>query len=187
MCDRHVVWGLWKLIGWQRDRHDSLIKSKIIPRQARTTSATSVFNAILRGVNNKPEILFICPLPPPVHGSSMVSQSIKNSRMLNEVFEMDFVNLSTSRKVEEIGKRSLWLYVRKAVRFIGGYLFLQQEVSVTQVIMNFMGLGWAFSLPNNGHLWFVTMIILCYLMYIITSRYGCIDHARYRVEYQQEK
>lgn len=72
-------------------------------------------------LTNNPKILFICPLPPPVHGSSMVSQHIQESRMLNEAFDMDFVNLSTSRKMEEIGKRSLWLYVRKAVRFIGAY------------------------------------------------------------------
>lgn len=72
-------------------------------------------------LTNNPKILFVCPLPPPVHGSSMVSRSIQESRVLNEAFEMDFVNLSTSRKMEEIGKRSLWLYVRKAVRFIGAY------------------------------------------------------------------
>lgn len=67
-------------------------------------------------------MLFIVPLPPPVHGSSMVSQSIKDSDLLNEAFDMDFVNLSTSRKVEEIDKRSWTLYARKAVRFIGSYV-----------------------------------------------------------------
>lgn len=70
---------------------------------------------------DKRKILFITPLPPPVHGSSMVSQSIKESSVLNETFEMDFVNLSTSRKMEEIDKRSWALYARKAVRFIGAY------------------------------------------------------------------
>lgn len=67
------------------------------------------------------KILFITPLPPPVHGSSMVSQSIKESRVLNGTFEMDFVNLSTSRTMEEIDKRSWALYACKAVRFIGAY------------------------------------------------------------------
>lgn len=70
---------------------------------------------------NNARVLFITPLPPPVHGSSMVSQSIKESRVLNGVFEMDFVNLSTSRKMEEIDKRSWTLYARKALRFIGAY------------------------------------------------------------------
>lgn len=71
--------------------------------------------------NIKPKVLFVTPLPPPVHGSSMVSQSIKESRVLNKTFDMDFVNLSTSRKVEEIDKRSLKLYAKKAVRFMGAY------------------------------------------------------------------
>ena len=46
----------------------------------------------------------VCTLPPPVHGSAMVSQYIKESKLINEEFDMDFVNLSTSRKMEEIGK-----------------------------------------------------------------------------------
>ena len=52
----------------------------------------------------KPRILFIAPLPPPVHGSAMVSQYIKDSKLVNEAFECDFVNLSTSRRMDEIGK-----------------------------------------------------------------------------------
>ena len=66
-------------------------------------------------LENNAKILFVCPLPPPVHGSSMVSQSIKESSVLNDEFEMDFVNLSTSRTMEEIDKRSWSLYARKAV------------------------------------------------------------------------
>ena len=41
--------------------------------------------------------------------------------MLNKEVEMDFVNLSTSRTMEEIDKRSWALYARKAVRFMGVY------------------------------------------------------------------
>ena len=67
-------------------------------------------------LENNTKILFVCPMPPPVHGSSMVSQSIKESSVLNDEFEMDFVNLSTSRTMEEIDKRSWSLYARKAVR-----------------------------------------------------------------------
>ena len=52
----------------------------------------------------KQKVLFIAPLPPPVHGSAMVSQYIKDSRVVNEAFDCDFVNLSTSRSMEEIGK-----------------------------------------------------------------------------------
>ena len=66
---------------------------------------------------NKPRLLFIVPLPPPVHGSAMVSLHIKDSRLIQDSFETDFVNLSTSRKLDEIGKRS----PMKIFRFVHAY------------------------------------------------------------------
>ena len=66
------------------------------------------------------KILFIAPLPPPVHGSAMVSQYIKDSRLVNEQHDCDFVNLSTSRRMDEIGKGG----VKKILRFVGAYLTL---------------------------------------------------------------
>lgn len=66
---------------------------------------------------SNPKILFITPLPPPVHGSAMVSQYIKDCEELQDEFTCDFVNLSTSRNIDEIGKTSLVKYIR----FIGAY------------------------------------------------------------------
>lgn len=65
----------------------------------------------------KPSILFITPLPPPVHGSAMMSQYIKDSKLINKAFDCDYVNLSTSRRMDEIGKKPLL----KMVRFIWAY------------------------------------------------------------------
>ena len=67
---------------------------------------------------NKKKILFITPLPPPVHGSAMVSQYIKESKLIKDSFDCDFVNLSTSRKMDEIGKQS----IMKIFRFLGSYI-----------------------------------------------------------------
>ena len=64
----------------------------------------------------------VAPLPPPVHGSSMVSHNMMESSILNAQFRMDWVNLSTSRTMEEIDKRSLGSMVRKAVRFVASYV-----------------------------------------------------------------
>ena len=63
------------------------------------------------------KILFIAPLPPPVHGSSMVSKYIKESTLIKECFDCDFVNLSTSRSMEEIGKGG----IKKLFRFVAAY------------------------------------------------------------------
>ena len=48
----------------------------------------------------------------------MVSQYVKDSKLIGDSFNCDFVNLSTSRKMNEIGKRS----VMKIVRFLGSYM-----------------------------------------------------------------
>lgn len=68
----------------------------------------------------KPQVLFITPLPPPVHGSAMMSQYIKDSHTINQEFDCDFVNLSTSRKMDEIGKVSLC----KLWRFVAAYFIV---------------------------------------------------------------
>lgn len=71
---------------------------------------------------SKPKILFIATFPPPIHGSAMVSQQLKDSRLINEAFDGDYVNLGTSRKMEEIGKGGIWLNLKKLGRFAGALL-----------------------------------------------------------------
>lgn len=66
-------------------------------------------------MNKKPRILFVGTLPPPVHGSAVVSQQIKDSKLINESFRCDWVNLGTSRSMDEIGKRTL----AKPFRLVG--------------------------------------------------------------------
>ena len=63
-------------------------------------------------------ILFITPLPPPVHGSSMMSMYIKNSKLINDNAKCDYINLSTSRSMDERQKFSL----KKIFRFLYSYL-----------------------------------------------------------------
>ena len=56
----------------------------------------------------------VAPLPPPVHGSAMMTQYIKDSQVINETLDLDWVNLSTSRKINEIGKTTpakLWRFI----------------------------------------------------------------------------
>lgn len=70
----------------------------------------------------KPKILFIAPLPPPVHGSAMVSRQIKESKAIGDTYRCDFVNLSTSRRMDEIGKATpakLWRFASSYFKVLG--------------------------------------------------------------------
>ena len=73
-------------------------------------------------MSRKPRILFIATFPPPIHGSSVVSEQIRNSKVIYDTFEGDYVNLGTSRRMDEIGKGGLWLNLKKLLRFAGSFI-----------------------------------------------------------------
>lgn len=55
----------------------------------------------------KKKILFILHYPPPIHGAAMMGKYIKESEIINDNFDCKFINLGTSRTVDEIGKGGL--------------------------------------------------------------------------------
>lgn len=76
-------------------------------------------------MKSKSKILFIVPLPPPVHGSSMMCNYIKESDLINNDYYCDYVNLSTSRSIDEVEKFMLikvWrlfaVYIKVLVRLL---------------------------------------------------------------------
>ena len=56
--------------------------------------------------DKKHKILFILHYPPPIHGSSVVGLQIKESEVINETFECRYLNLGTSKTIDEIGKNA---------------------------------------------------------------------------------
>lgn len=63
----------------------------------------------------KKKVLFILHLPPPVHGSSMVGKYIMDSSIINAGINSEFINLGTSKSLDEIGKnpfQKIGLYVK---------------------------------------------------------------------------
>lgn len=65
--------------------------------------------------NKKPKILFILHYPPPTHGSAVVGKQIFESKLIKDHFLCDFVNLSTSKSIDEIGRKGINKYVRTLV------------------------------------------------------------------------
>ena len=51
----------------------------------------------------KKKVLLILHLPQPIHGASIIGKSIKESAFINNTIEADFINLSTSESIKNIG------------------------------------------------------------------------------------
>lgn len=52
----------------------------------------------------KPRILFILHLPPPIHGAAMVGKWIHDSEKINERFDCRYINLTSAANLADIGK-----------------------------------------------------------------------------------
>lgn len=62
---------------------------------------------------------------------------------------------------------SLWPFL---IALLTIYTCIGVEYCPLRAAMNFVGLSWFAKLPNIGHLCFVTMIILCYIMYMVCAK-----------------
>ena len=124
-------------------------------------------------------ILFITPLPPPVHGSAMVSQYIKDSELIRGEFDCDFVNLSTSRRMDEIGKGG----VKKLLRFAGSFFLLFYKLLLHRYDLCYL----AITCHGVGLLKDAPFVLLCKLFgrKVVIHQHnkgmsGCIDRWPYR-------
>lgn len=96
----------------------------------------------------KKRVLFVGPLPPPVHGSAVVSQQIKESNLINEAFDCDWVNLSTSRRMNEIGQTTF----AKPFRLLGAlckelWLLLTKRYDLCYLAITCHGCGFLKDAP----------------------------------------
>lgn len=110
-------------------------------------------------MNNKPRILFISTFPPPIHGSSVVSMQIKESKLIGDEFDGDFVNLGTSRKMDEIGKGGIILNLTKLVRFFGSYLLTLWLLLIHRYDLCYC----AITVNGKGFLKDAPFVLLCHL------------------------
>lgn len=52
----------------------------------------------------KPKILFLTQVPPPIHGSSMVTQSILENKAVQQTFDIDLVETQLAFSLKDIGQ-----------------------------------------------------------------------------------
>lgn len=93
-------------------------------------------------------ILFILHLPPPVHGSSMVGQYIKDSSSINNIFNCNYINLGTSITVDEIGKNPL-IKITRYLKILVSVLYslLFKNIDVVYLAITAKGLGFYKDFP----------------------------------------
>lgn len=79
----------------------------------------------------KPRILFILHLPPPVHGAAMMGQYIHDSKVINERFDCHYINLTTARSLQDIGKggvKKLWRFFCLLLRIVKGLVRVKPQL-----------------------------------------------------------
>ncbi len=79
----------------------------------------------------KKKVLFVLHLPPPIHGSSMVGQYIKDSSIINDGINSRFINLGTSKSLDEIGKnpvKKIGVYLRIVFKMLKELMFFRPDL-----------------------------------------------------------
>ena len=63
----------------------------------------------------RPTMLVMLHIPPPVHGAAMMGQYIHDSQLINKSFSCNYINLTTAKSLQDIGKGGiykLWKFVK---------------------------------------------------------------------------
>lgn len=93
-----------------------------------------------------------------------------NVKLINKSYERGLIQSNHKhfilQRIIRLGS-SLWPFL-----LILTILFLCFEVqfSWNDVLLNFLFLGYLGKLPGNGHLWFLTVMMLCYIEYVLIDK-----------------
>lgn len=80
---------------------------------------------------NKPSVLFIMHMPPPIHGASAVGQYIRDSKLVNEAFDCHYINITTAKNLEDIGKGNFnkyGLFFKKVMQVLHAISSIQPSI-----------------------------------------------------------
>jgi glycosyltransferase involved in cell wall biosynthesis len=89
------------------------------------------------------KIYFLIQLPPPIHGASIVNQTIFESTRINFSFETKFLNITLAEDLISIGKfriRKLFSYLKLIIIVVSQYLSFKPDLTY----MTMSPVGYAF-------------------------------------------
>ncbi|MFT6916066.1 MAG: glycosyltransferase involved in cell wall biosynthesis [Motiliproteus sp.] len=92
---------------------------------------------------NRPRVLFLFQLPPPVHGASMVNLSIKDSEYISSRVDARYVNISPAREMSDLGKLTISKFFSTIYIFIK-CIFYYLKLKPSLVYMTLSPHGFAF-------------------------------------------
>jgi len=72
----------------------------------------------------KNKILFLVQLPPPVHGASLMNQYVKESKLINELFDCVFFDISPETEHKNVGKFSFIKIIRVLYSYFRIFLLI---------------------------------------------------------------
>lgn len=91
----------------------------------------------------KTKILCILHLPPPVHGAAKIGQLIRQSKLINDAFDVRYINLSTSRDLVQIGRGDvLKIFVLIGIYFRMLSAILRRRFDFCYITINAKGIGY---------------------------------------------
>jgi glycosyltransferase involved in cell wall biosynthesis len=128
------------------------------------------------------KILFILHLPPPIHGSSMVGKYIKDSEIINSTFNSKYINLNTSKTIDEIGKKPL-LKVKRYMGILFSVLIalIKFKPEVIYLAINAKGIGFYkdFPIAILAKIWKKKLVLHYHNKGVINRQQNFVDHLMY--------
>lgn len=107
----------------------------------------------------KKKILFILHLPPPIHGASMVGQYIRDSHLLHNRFDSEYINMTSAADLNDIGH----VGVKKLVSY--GKMLWRVRKSINSGKPNVI-----YITPNSaGKAFYKDFVTVCLIKYWVGS------------------
>ncbi len=119
-------------------------------------------------VSSRSRFLFLLHLPPPVHGSSLVGKSIRDSSLINNFYDTRYINIGISDTINQVGKKNpykilhfiriLYSLIRNLINFkpdfvyygltVDGIAFYRDCIYIA--ILRIFGVRIVYHLHNKG-------------------------------------